>query len=88
MVLLHKIQVLRHHFGVVRIISRKIPTDWPPRFPDMNFCDFWPWSYLKAMVYSDFIIYPSDLKERIECHVCIIPQFMLLSTVDHAILRF
>ena len=40
------------------------------------------------MVYSDPITSLSDLKESIESHVRSIPQFMLLSTVKHTILRF
>lgn len=81
-------QVLRRHFSDDRIISRHFPTAWPPRSPDLNPCDFWLWGYLKAMVYRDPITSLSDLKESIERHVRNIPQFMLLSTVEHAILRF
>ena len=40
------------------------------------------------MVYSDPITYLSDLKENVERRVRNIPQFMLLLTVEHAILRF
>ena len=40
------------------------------------------------MVYRDLIIYLSDLKENVEHHVGNIPQFILLSTVEYAILRF
>ena len=40
------------------------------------------------MVYRDPITSLSDLKESIEHHVRNIPQFMLLSIVEHAILGF
>ena len=40
------------------------------------------------MVYRDPITSLYDLKESIECHVRKIPQFILLLTVEHAILRF
>ena len=41
----------------------------------------------KAMVYHDPITSLPDFKESIECRVRNIPQFMLLPTVKHAILR-
>ena len=40
------------------------------------------------MVYRDPISYLSDLKESIERHVRNIPQFILLSTDEHAFIRF
>ena len=40
------------------------------------------------MVYRDPITSLSDLKENIDRHVRIIPQMMLLSTVEYEILRF
>ena len=40
------------------------------------------------MVYRDPITSLSDLKENVERHVRNIPQFMLHSTVEYAILRF
>ena len=39
------------------------------------------------MVYRDPITSLSELKEKVERHVCNIPQVMLLSTVECAILR-
>ena len=78
-------QLLRHHFGDERIISTQFPTVWPPKSPDLNPCDFWLWEYLKSMVYRDPIPSLFDLKESIERHVRNIPQFMLLSTLEHAI---
>ncbi|GFV74631.1 uncharacterized protein TNCV_5130731 [Trichonephila clavipes] len=65
-----------------------VTTAWPPRSLILNPCDFWLWGYLKAIFYRDPITSLSNLKESIECHVCKIPQFMLLSTVEHAILCF
>ena len=40
------------------------------------------------MVYCDSFTSVSNLKESIERHVRNIPQFMLLLTVEHAILRY
>ncbi|GFW18240.1 uncharacterized protein TNCV_4007791 [Trichonephila clavipes] len=80
--------VLRRHFGDDRIISCHFPTASPPRFPDLNSCNFLSWGYLKAMVCRNPIPFLSDVKESIERHVFDIPQFMLLSTVENDILRF
>ncbi|GBL84603.1 hypothetical protein AVEN_191069-1 [Araneus ventricosus] len=33
-------QLLRQHFKDARVISRHFPTAWPPRSPDITFCDF------------------------------------------------
>ncbi|GFY13966.1 uncharacterized protein TNCV_1296271 [Trichonephila clavipes] len=80
--------MLRRHFGDGKIISWQFSTAWPPRYPDLNHCEFRPLAYLKAMVYRDLITSPSDLKESTERHVRKIPLFMLLSTIELAILRF
>ena len=40
------------------------------------------------MVYRDPITHLSDLKDNVERHVHKIPLFMLLSTIEYAILRF
>ena len=70
-----------------RITSLQFPTARPPRSPDLYPCGYWlripqdhglPWSH------HIFI----RQKENVERHVCIIPQFMLLSKVEYAILRF
>ena len=79
-------QLLHRHLVDERIISRQLPTAWLPRSPDLNTCDFWLLGYLKSMVSRDSITSLSGLKESIEHHVRNIPQFMLLSTVEHAIL--
>ncbi|GBM04730.1 hypothetical protein AVEN_20179-1 [Araneus ventricosus] len=34
-------RLLRMHFGNDRIISLHFPTNWQPRSPDLNPCDFW-----------------------------------------------
>ncbi|GFX67767.1 uncharacterized protein TNCV_1564681 [Trichonephila clavipes] len=72
----------------IEILFQRQPTAWPPGSPDMNICHFWRWGYLKAMVYRDPITSLSGFKKSIQHHVRIIPQFMLLSTVEHAILCF
>ena len=81
-------QVRRRHFVDDKIISRQFPTAWPPRSFDLNPRDFWLWGYLKATVYRDRITSLSDLKESVESYMCNIPQFLLHSTVEHAILLF
>ena len=35
-----------------KVVSRFNATEWPPRSPDLNPCDFWLWGYLKAKVYT------------------------------------
>ena len=81
-------QVRLRHFGDDRIISLQFPIALPPRYSDLYPCDYWLSGYLMAMVYRNPITSLSDLKECIECHVRSIPQFILLSTAEHAILRF
>ena len=81
-------QLRRRHFGNERIISRQFSTAWPLRPFDLNPWDFWLWRYFKFMVYRDPITSLSDFKESIERHMCNIPQFLLLSSFEHAILRF
>ncbi|GFU54757.1 uncharacterized protein TNCV_1038001 [Trichonephila clavipes] len=72
---------------IVILCSRQHIT-WPPGSSDTNIRHFWLWRYLKDMFYRDPITSLSDLKKGIERHVRNIPQFMLLSTVEHVILRF
>ena len=63
-------------------------TAWFPRYRDLNPCDFLLWRCLKSMVFHDSITSLSDPKESIERRVRNISQFILLSIVEHAILRF
>ncbi|GBO23851.1 hypothetical protein AVEN_79130-1 [Araneus ventricosus] len=44
-------QLLNLHFGNDRFISLHFPTDWPPRSPDVNPCDYWLWGCLKDVVH-------------------------------------
>ncbi|GFX92190.1 uncharacterized protein TNCV_1741101 [Trichonephila clavipes] len=81
-------KVLRHNSGVDRIISRHFPTVGTSRSPDLNPCDFCLWGYVKDMFFWDPVTSLPDLKESTERHVHNIPQFMLLSTVEHTVLRF
>ncbi|GBN15679.1 hypothetical protein AVEN_170955-1 [Araneus ventricosus] len=81
-------RLLSMHFGNYRIISRHFPTNWPPRSPDLNPCDFWLWGYLKHVVFSDRIEILVELKARSEQHIHIISQDTLQSVVEHAISRF
>ncbi|GBM08152.1 hypothetical protein AVEN_214482-1 [Araneus ventricosus] len=52
--------------GNDKIISRYILTNWPPRSPDVNPCDFWLWCYLKNVVFSGPIADLAELMIRIE----------------------
>ncbi|GFT94885.1 uncharacterized protein TNCV_1471921 [Trichonephila clavipes] len=80
--------VLKHHFTEERVISRHFRHLWPPRSPDLNPCDFWPWSHLKQLVSCEEPKTLPDLKDSISRHVLSISQNTLRSTVEHAILRF
>ena len=70
----------RRQFGDERINSRQFPTTWPPRSPDLNPSIF-------GFEDSSSYLYPT-LKKSIERRVRNIPQLMLLSIVEHAILCF
>ncbi|GFW20390.1 uncharacterized protein TNCV_3458271 [Trichonephila clavipes] len=45
-------QLVKLHFGIARLFSRRFPTAWPPRSLDLNSCYFWLWDYLKDVVFS------------------------------------
>ncbi|GFU69037.1 hypothetical protein TNCV_3785581 [Trichonephila clavipes] len=64
------------------------PSTWHSEYPNLNPSNIYLWGYLKVMVYPDLITSQSDIKESIERIVPYIVQFMLLSTVDRAVLRF
>ena len=81
-------QLLYPHFFDNRIISQQFLAAWSARSLDMNSCDIWLWGQLKATVYCDPITYLFDLKEGIERYERNILQFMLILTVEHAILCF
>ncbi|GBN44321.1 hypothetical protein AVEN_81821-1 [Araneus ventricosus] len=69
-------------------MSRLFPTDWSPRSPNLNPCDFCPWHYLKDDVYGDPIANLAELKNRITQHIRNFTTETLRSTVEHAVLRF
>ena len=80
-------QLLSAQFGDDMIISRDVPTTWPPCSSDLNPCDFWLWGYLKNVVYSGRIQKLADLKASITHHInCI--STVTLSVVEHTVLRF
>ncbi|GBN41243.1 hypothetical protein AVEN_52362-1 [Araneus ventricosus] len=81
-------QLLNLHFGNDRIISRHFPTDWPPRSPDLNPCNFWLWGYLKDVVYGGLIANLAELKNRIKQHIHNITTETFRSVVEHDVLRF
>ena len=59
-------EMIAPHFGDDRINSRKFPTTWPPKYPDLNPCDFWLLGYLKTMFYCDSITSLSNLHENLD----------------------
>ncbi|GFW30315.1 uncharacterized protein TNCV_3850861 [Trichonephila clavipes] len=80
--------VLKHHFTEERVISRQFLHLRPPRSPDLNPCDFWLWGHLRQLISFDQPKTLPDLKDSISRYVLIMSQNTLLSTVEHAILRF
>ncbi|GBN41336.1 hypothetical protein AVEN_237016-1 [Araneus ventricosus] len=74
------------HFGNDKIISRHFPTNWPPRSPDLNPCDFCLWEYLKHVVFSGPIENLGKFKTRTSQHIHNINT--LQSVREHAISRF
>ncbi|GFS71660.1 putative transposable element [Trichonephila clavipes] len=46
------IDLLKGTFGD-RLISRFGPVNWPPRSCDLTLLDYFLWSYVKSLVYSD-----------------------------------
>ncbi|GBM23340.1 hypothetical protein AVEN_184774-1 [Araneus ventricosus] len=51
--------------GDDRVISRSLPTAWPPRSPDLNQCGFWLCKFLKDRVYGGSIRTLSEFKANI-----------------------
>ncbi|GBN33471.1 hypothetical protein AVEN_58101-1 [Araneus ventricosus] len=81
-------RLLSMHFGSDMIISRHFSTNWPPRSPDFNPCDFWLWNYLKHGVFSGLIANLTELKTRIVQHIHNLSTDTLRSVVEDAISRF
>ncbi|GFU09792.1 uncharacterized protein TNCV_944611 [Trichonephila clavipes] len=46
------IDLLKDTFGD-RLISRFGPVNWPPRSCDLTPLDYFPWGYVKSLVYAD-----------------------------------
>ncbi|GBL72200.1 hypothetical protein AVEN_115180-1 [Araneus ventricosus] len=74
-------RVLCMHFGNNRTIRRHFPTNWPPRSPDLNPCDFWLWGYFKHVVFCDPIANIAELKTRIAQRIYNISTDILRSVV-------
>lgn len=56
-------------------------TQWPPRSPDLNPCDYFLWGYLKSKVYNPLPKNLNDLKSNIEREIKKINREMLKSTM-------
>ncbi|GFX35742.1 uncharacterized protein TNCV_745351 [Trichonephila clavipes] len=46
------INLLKDTFGD-HLISRFGPVKWPPRYCDLTALDYFPWDYVKSLVYAD-----------------------------------
>ena len=58
-------ELLRRHFGR-RTIGRGLANHWPSRSPDINVCDYFLWSFLKDIVFTEPGIHTrEDLEARI-----------------------
>ena len=55
-------------------------TQWPPRSPDLNPCDFYLWGHLKALVYNPLPKTINQLKANIEREIKKINREILEST--------
>ncbi|GBO28196.1 hypothetical protein AVEN_160136-1 [Araneus ventricosus] len=77
-------RLLSMDFGNNTIISHYFPTNWPPRSPNRNPCDFW----LKRVVFSGPIANLAELKTRIKQHIQNISTHTHRSVEEHAISRF
>jgi hypothetical protein len=49
-----------------RWIGRNGPVLWPPRYPDLNRCDFFLWGHMKQLVYATPVDTIEELRNRIE----------------------
>ncbi|GBM93595.1 hypothetical protein AVEN_250663-1 [Araneus ventricosus] len=72
-------RVLCMHFGNDRSISCRFPTNWPPRSPDLNSCDFW----LKHAVLSGLIANLAELETRIAQNIHDVSTDTFRSVVEH-----
>lgn len=69
-------EVLRNMFPG-KLISRFGNVPWPPRSPDLSYCDYFLWGYLKERVYAHKPRNLIDLKDAITEEVNLIDQDML-----------
>ncbi len=61
-------EFLQQKIGLLKVISRHFPREWPPYSPDLTPLDFWMWSFIKEKVYprGNRPNNKADLKLRIE----------------------
>ena len=69
------------------MVSRAFPTAWPPRFLDLNPCNFWLWGCLKGVVYQGHVSDIATLKDRITLHVRQINSDMVRTAVENVVHR-
>ena len=68
-------ELLREHFSGC-LISLRGDLLWPARSPDLTPCDFFPWGYLKSIVYNDRPRTLAHLKTNIRNAITEIPVDM------------
>ena len=79
------IALLWVNFGDECNISRGFPTAWPSHSPNINFCDFWLWEFIKDHVNRENVKSAPELKESILSHISSINRETLRATVEHVI---
>ena len=75
------IYLLREHFPE-RLISLSGDLQWPARSPDLAPCDYFLWSYLKSLVYTNRPRTLCQLKNNIRAAIADISTTDMLEKVD------
>jgi len=61
-------------------IGRGGPIPWPPRSPDLSPLEFFPWRYIKNIVYAEKIRNIQHLQERITSAIETLTRDMIQKT--------
>ena len=72
-----------------RVIGIGHQVEWPLRSPDLTPCDYFLWSYLKALVYRTPSVNVQDLEHRIRAEVTALRRShaMIRRAVRHMMIR-
>ena len=68
-------------------IGRGGPIPWPPRSPDLSPLDFFPWGYIKNIVYAEEIRNIQHVQERITSAIETVTLDMIQKTWQETELR-